>query len=127
MTFKIWLVMIGTMGLLGLVDGVANQVVGGVNTDVQQGLVAIAGGKVLQIDDAELDSGPLNVDFSFGVVFDRGFWSTLGTMLTWDFSWFQGDLNAVRWLLFGSFTSVTVLLFAMTVGSTLLGAIRSRG
>ena len=109
MTFKIWLVLFGVLGIMALMEGVAGLTASGLSDDVETGIQAVSGGKVLNIDDAELDSGPLNVDFSFGIVFNRSFWSTIFDMLTWDFSWFVGDLNVVRWALFGTFTSVTVV------------------
>jgi len=127
MTFKVWLVLFGVLGIMGLMEGIASLTASGLSTDVESGFQAVSGGKVLNIDDAELDSGPLNIDFSFGIVFSRSFWGTIFNMLTWDFSWFVGDLNVVRWALFGVFTSVSVVLFAMRVGGTVLGAIRSRG
>ncbi len=127
MTFKVWLVLFGLLGIMGLMEGIASLTSSGLSSDVADGFTAVSGGRVLNIDDAELDSGPLNVDFSFGIVFSRTFWGTIFNMLTWDFTWFQGDLNVVRWALFGVFTSVSVVLFAMTIGGTLLGAIRSRG
>ncbi len=127
MTFKVWLVLFGVLGIMGLMEGIASLTASGLSEDVQTGFQAISGGKVLNIDDAELDSGPLNIHFSFGIVLSRSFWGAIFNMLTWDFSWFIGDLNVVRWALFGVFTSTSIVLFAMNIGATLLGAIRSRG
>ena len=126
MTFKVWLVLFGILGIMGLMEGIASLTSSGLSSDVDAGFTAVSGGRILNIDDAELSSGPLNVDFSFGIVFSRTLWGAIFNMLTWDFSWFQGDLNVVRWALFGVFTSTSVVLFAMNIGGTLLGAIRGR-
>lgn len=127
MTFKVWLAMIIVMGFMGLMEGVASATASGVGADVEAGFQGISSAKVVQIDDAELDSGPLNIDFSFGLVFDRSVWGKIFQMFMWDYSWFVGDLNVVRWIGFGTFTTVTAILFVTSVGTTLMGAIRGRG
>jgi len=79
--------------------------------------------QVIGIDDAELEAGPLNVDFSFTGIFNPNTWRLVGEALTFDYVFFTGNLQVVRYVLL-CIPSALFLMLAKDMAPAMLGAIR---
>lgn len=92
-------------------------------TGIETTNAIISGVGLISIDDVALNDASLNTEVAGGVTTSRDWWDAVKDALLFDYSWWEGYTNIIRWVLLAIAAGVLGWVAIQTMFS-IVGAIR---